>query len=817
MHKISLILDKKHLQELANTFSVTESDDSLEQNVKRHLDLWLQEYCGISHLNGFIQYLDKAQRVCGYVFDGKNKLKSPHVIEFFDSKDTRDSENLSESLKCWLSICDLIILERSLFSMLFDKLKDNRASITSHQGIINSSLLGISSNYYYQQPDGKSPNFQKDTSTENKPQILIFGETPSNTEENLAATLKVNECISIQTNNSDFLERIKVALNSTGKEILDVIRKQSQQYFICIDDQKEQLDHLEFIFKGLYPDAFFHGLVYDDSLDVYPCIHDIMQNYGQEKPFVIFIDQVLSSSSGIRGKDVYDALKAHNNVVGHLQIVLFSGDENQDVDFCIPKPTERNKSNFKTEVDEIVNISGNSMKAYSAIHNGKNIIKESEAANYHGIVYSQNGTTENIVNNIKEIGVKAPSITVLITGESGTGKERVAKALQLNSNRYAKSFVKVNCGALTETLLESELFGHEKGAFTGATASKIGRFEQANGGTLLLDEIGDTTPALQVKLLRVLQERELERVGGTKTIQVDVRILAATNCDLATKVAAGSFREDLYYRLKVVVLSIPPLRERREDIPILAKHFLQYQNDNTSTNRNYTISDPSIILLMSYNWPGNVRELYNIITSVKVLSQPTDNILRVKDFANVASELITNTTLLNLLCAMESNTNISAASTESDNNSTPSLYDEYMEKRIKKIQDLLKSQETLDKLSRIEESCCVPYDPKHHTTLLSWICQITANSLGKKQWSLLRNIFETPDTQTMFANLPCNEMDRKAWVDKFSKRLVSEVDQLCGTWQCCDNSKIKSGHLKRTFIGNALLNIRYNEKLNRSF
>lgn len=169
--------------------------------------------------------------------------------------------------------------------------------------------------------------------------------------------------------------------------------------------------------------------------------------------------------------------------------------------------------------------------------------------------------------------VAATEATVLITGESGTGKELVAAALHTNSNRYDGPFVKVNCAAMAETLLESELFGHEKGAFTGADRRREGKFVQADGGTLFLDEIGETTQAMQVKMLRVLQEHELQRVGGEETIKVDVRILAATNRDLAAEVKAGNFREDLYYRLNVVTMPVPPLRERREDIPLLVAHF----------------------------------------------------------------------------------------------------------------------------------------------------------------------------------------------------------------------------------------------------
>ena len=214
------------------------------------------------------------------------------------------------------------------------------------------------------------------------------------------------------------------------------------------------------------------------------------------------------------------------------------------------------------------------------------------------------------------------NITVLIQGESGTGKELVAKSIHFNSPRRAGPLVTVNCASIPEMLIESELFGHERGAFTGATTQRIGQFERAHGGTIFLDEIGDMQLSLQAKLLRVLQERELQRVGGTRMIPIDVRIVAATNQDLTAAVGAGDFREDLFYRLAAFPIQIPPLRERREDIPLLARHFLKKYTENS----NKSISDicPSALqLLIWYNFPGNVRELGNIIERA-VLLETTD-------------------------------------------------------------------------------------------------------------------------------------------------------------------------------------------------
>jgi two-component system NtrC family response regulator/two-component system response regulator HydG len=213
--------------------------------------------------------------------------------------------------------------------------------------------------------------------------------------------------------------------------------------------------------------------------------------------------------------------------------------------------------------------------------------------------------------------------TVLLLGESGTGKELVAQAIHQESPRRDKPFVKVNCAALSETLLESELFGHERGSFTGAVGRREGRFELADGGTLFLDEIGDIAPSVQVKLLRVLQMREFERVGGTQTLKVDVRVVAATNRDLAAEVAAGKFREDLYYRLNVVAVTLPPLRARKGDIPALVSHFIKrYAQSYGKPVRG--LLPGTLNALLRYDWPGNVRELENVIERAVVLATGVD-------------------------------------------------------------------------------------------------------------------------------------------------------------------------------------------------
>jgi two-component system response regulator AtoC len=233
----------------------------------------------------------------------------------------------------------------------------------------------------------------------------------------------------------------------------------------------------------------------------------------------------------------------------------------------------------------------------------------------------------NIIGKSKEMNrvfrtieqIAGTKTTVLITGDSGTGKELVAKAVHYNSPRGTKPFVAINCAAIPESLIESELFGHERGAFTDARARQIGKFEQADGGTLFLDEIGELATTTQAKILRVLQEKEIQRVGGTETLRIDVRLIAATNKDLESAIAKGTFRSDLFYRINVVPIFLPPLRERREDIPLLIDHFLKKVAMGTD-RRPKRFSQKAIDLLTNYDWPGNVREMENVVERVVALT-----------------------------------------------------------------------------------------------------------------------------------------------------------------------------------------------------
>jgi Nif-specific regulatory protein len=282
---------------------------------------------------------------------------------------------------------------------------------------------------------------------------------------------------------------------------------------------------------------------------------------------------------------------------------------------------------FKEDVS-FLSVLATLISQFLALHQAidrkeKRLVEENRSlkAELHGrfnrhYIIGQSRPMQEVFATIEKV---APSrATALLLGESGTGKELVARAIHEASPRRDKNFIKINCAALPENLLESELFGHEKGAFTGATASRAGRFELADGGTLFLDEIGELPLSLQAKLLRVLQEHQFERLGGTRTLEVDVRIIAATNVNLEDAVTGGTFRNDLYYRLNVLPFQLPPLRERKSDIPILLNHFLRASNERNG--KEVELSQEVLDFLMHYNWPGNVRELQNLIERLVILT-----------------------------------------------------------------------------------------------------------------------------------------------------------------------------------------------------
>jgi two-component system NtrC family response regulator len=329
------------------------------------------------------------------------------------------------------------------------------------------------------------------------------------------------------------------------------------------------------------------------------------------------IDLVITDMKmpGMSGMELLEACKATNGDVPVIMMTAFG---------TIEMAVEAMKKNAFHYITKPFQNEQLKLTVKKALDNYR-LVKENRLLNQalserykYGNIIGKSKPMLKVYDMIEKV---APSrASVLITGPSGTGKELIAKAIHYGSPRKDRPFVSINCGALAETLLESELFGHERGAFTGAVAMKKGRFELADGGTLFLDEVGEMPAALQVKLLRVLQEMEFERVGGTKTIKVDVRVLSASNRNMREYVSEGHFREDLFYRLNVIHIDVPPLRERLDDIPLLVRHFISKYKEDAGKGR-VELSPEVWKQLYRYNWPGNVRELENVMERAVVLSR----------------------------------------------------------------------------------------------------------------------------------------------------------------------------------------------------
>lgn len=338
---------------------------------------------------------------------------------------------------------------------------------------------------------------------------------------------------------------------------------------------------------------------------------EAVKKTGEFKPDLLIMDLKMPGKDGLEALKVLKEMKSQTTVImmtAHASIKTAVEAIKQGAYDYITKPFE---------MEEMLLLVEKALECRRLTEENSYLRQEPVEGTGLGGIIGNGPKMQEVYHFIEQV---APTdAKVLILGESGTGKELVAKAIHFCSQRKSGPFVKVNCAALPETLLESELFGHEKGSFTGAINRKLGRFELAHRGTLFLDEIGEINQATQVKLLRVLQEQEFERVGGTSTIKVDVRVVAATNKNLEKEVAEGRFRDDLYYRLNVVSLCLPPLRERKEDILLLVEHFLQKFN-NSMGKKIKELSPETWQLLKNYHWPGNVRELENAVERAVVLS-----------------------------------------------------------------------------------------------------------------------------------------------------------------------------------------------------
>ena len=342
-----------------------------------------------------------------------------------------------------------------------------------------------------------------------------------------------------------------------------------------------------------------------------------LEMFRKEAPHLVLLDVILPGTDGL---SVLQTLRAEDRT---LPVIMLTGTKSVKTAVDAMKMGAADYLSKPFEVEELRIVVERALTAQELQQEVKQLRAQVvQRYAFHNLI-GKCPLMQDIYGKIEQVADSRT--TVLITGESGTGKELVAKALHYNGARRDRPFVALNCAALPETLIESELFGHEKGSFTDATARRVGQFEQANTGTLFLDEIGDLSPMTQAKLLRVLQEREFTRIGGVQPIKVDVRIVAATNKILEDLVRKGQFREDLYYRINVIALYLPPLRDRGEDIPLLAKHFLSKRIEEEN-RAHQEFSKDSVELLSRYPWPGNVREMENIIEQAFIFSKGSDSI-----------------------------------------------------------------------------------------------------------------------------------------------------------------------------------------------
>jgi two-component system nitrogen regulation response regulator NtrX len=369
------------------------------------------------------------------------------------------------------------------------------------------------------------------------------------------------------------------------------------QNILIVDDEKSIRDSL----SGILSDEGFNPLTAETGEEALARLRD-------EKPELILLDIWMPGMDGL------ETLTRIREMYPDQLVVMMSGHGTIETAVRSTKLGAYDFIEKPLSLEKVLLCTQNALKIGQLVEENREL--KAKIAKDHAMI----GVSEPILDLKKQIEIAAPtSGWVLITGENGTGKELVARAIHSLSKRQDKPFVEVNCAAIPEELIESELFGHEKGSFTGATTQRRGKFDQAHEGTLFLDEIGDMSLKTQAKVLRILQEKKFERVGGNKTIEVDVRVIAATNKNLEDEIAEGRFREDLYYRLNVIPFHVPPLRERKDDIPLLVNHFLAHFCRQESREIK-SMEDAAMRVLMDYVWPGNVRELKNLIERVVIMT-----------------------------------------------------------------------------------------------------------------------------------------------------------------------------------------------------
>jgi two-component system nitrogen regulation response regulator NtrX len=376
------------------------------------------------------------------------------------------------------------------------------------------------------------------------------------------------------------------------------------QSILIVDDEKSIRESL----TGILQDEGFTPTSVDNG-------EKAIEKISEDKPDLILLDIWMPGMDGL------ETLTKIRDIYPDQLVVMMSGHG------TIETAVRATKLGAYDFIEKPLSLEKVLLCIQNAVKIGQLVEENRELKAKIGKENEMIGSSKLIRELKKQIKIAAPtSGWILITGENGTGKELVARSIHHNSRRHDKPFVEVNCAAIPEELIESELFGHEKGSFTGATTQRRGKFDQAHQGTLFLDEIGDMSLKTQAKVLRILQEHKFERVGGNKTIEVDVRVIAATNKDLEKEISAAQFREDLYYRLNVIPFHVPPLRERKSDIPLLATHFLEYFCSKESRETK-NLDEDAMKAMQEYSWPGNVRELKNLIERLVIMS-PGNTITR---------------------------------------------------------------------------------------------------------------------------------------------------------------------------------------------